>query len=333
MRGCTLPVKWLIVAIALFTFILISCDRTPPKPLRIGTNVWPGYEPLFLARDLGYYENTPIKLVEYPSIDPNQSYRNGEVELSATPLTGFLMLAQTHPDVRAWLIIDISDGADAIVAKPGIANLQSLKGRRVGFDRSPLSAFVLTRSLEQVGLSLNDVKLVDVELFEQKEALQQNRVDAVVTFEPHRSNLLADGAKLLFDTTQFPGEIVDVLVGSESLLRTHASQLQVLMQAWFRALDYIEKNPEDAARRMAQRQGVTPEQFLKSLKGLRFVSLEENQKILGKTDPILLNSAQRLSQFLKENKLLKQDLDLHRLLDDRLVRTFNSRIKDKKLAE
>jgi len=320
MRGFTLPVKWLIVAIALLTFILISCVPAPLKPLRIGTNVWPGYEPLFLARELGYYGNTPIQLVEYPNFDPNRAYRNGEVEMSATPMTAFLPLAPTHPDVRAWLIMDISNGADAIVAKPAIANLQSLKGRRVGFDRSMLAPFVLSRGLEQVGLSLKDVKIVSVELSDQEEAFKQGRVDAIVTFEPYRSNILNAGAKLLFDSTQIPGEVVDVLIGSESLLTTHATQLQVLIQGWFRALDYIKKNPEDAARRMARRQGVTPEQFLSSLKGLQLVTLEENQKLLGKTNSVLLKGTQRLSQFLVENKILKQDVDLNPLLDDRLVR-------------
>lgn len=320
MRGFTLPVKLLIVAIALLTFILISCVPAPLKPLRIGTNVWPGYEPLFLARELGYYGNTPIQLVEYPNFDPNRAYRNGEVEMSATPITAFLPLAPTHPDVRAWLIMDISDGADAIVAKGAIANLQSLKGRRVGFDRSMLAPFVLSRGLEQVGLSLKDVKIVPVELSEQEEAFKQGRVDAIVTFEPYRSNILNTGAKLLFDSSQIPGEVVDMLIGSESLLTTHATQLQVLIQGWFRALDYIEKNPEDAARRMARRQGITPEQFLSSLKGLQLVTLEENQKLLGKTNSVLLKGTQRLSQFLVENKILKQDVDFNSLLDDRLVR-------------
>ena len=320
MRGLTLPVKLLIVAIAFLTFILASCVPAPLKPLRIGTNVWPGYEPLFLARELGYYGKTPIQLVEYPNFDPNRAYRNGEVEMSATPMTAFLPLAPTHPDVRAWLIMDISNGADAIVAKPAIANLQSLKGRRVGFDRSMLATFVLSRGLEQVGLSLKDVKIVSVELSDQEEAFKQGRVDAIVTFEPYRSNILNAGAKLLFDSTQIPGEVVDVLIGSESLLTTHATQLQVLIQGWFRALDYIEKNPEDAARRMARRQGVTPEQFLSSLKGLQLVTLEENQKLLGKTNSVLLKGTQRLSQFLVENKILKQDVDLNPLLDDRLVR-------------
>jgi ABC-type nitrate/sulfonate/bicarbonate transport system substrate-binding protein len=32
-------------------------------------------------------------------------------------------------------------------------------------------------------------------------------VDALVTFEPHRARLLAGGARLLFDSSQIPGEI------------------------------------------------------------------------------------------------------------------------------
>lgn len=310
---------WLISTVAV-CLIVTSCFPAPLKPLRIGTNVWPGYEPLFLARELGYYGNTPIQLVEYPDFDPNRAYRNGEVEMAATPMNGLLTLAETNSDVRAWLIMDISEGADAIVAKPEVGNLQGLKGRKIGMEQSTLATFILTHGLGKVGLSLNDVTIVPIGLAEQEKAFKQGRVDAIVTFEPYRSNLLQAGGKLLFDSSQLSQGVVDVLIGSESLLTTHPTQLQVLIEGWFSALDYIEKNPQDAARRMAQRQGITPEQFLKSLKGLRFVDLEENQELLGKTNPALLNGAKLLSQFLVKNKILKPDVALNPLFDDRLVR-------------
>ena len=66
--------------------------------------------------------------------------------------------------------------------------------------------------------------------------------------------------------------------------------MQALVDGRFRALDYLIKNPQDAASRIAPRTGVTPEQFLESLKGLSSPNLEENQNLLGKTDPSLLNT-------------------------------------------
>jgi NitT/TauT family transport system substrate-binding protein len=311
-----------MVAIALFTFILVSCHPKPLQPLRIATNLWTGYEPLHLARDLGYYGDTPIQIVEYASnIERVRAFRNGDVEMTSASLNTVLEIAETHPDTRVLLAVDFSDGSDAIIAQPEIKNLQDLKGRNVGLESSTLGVFLLTRGLEQVSLSLKDVQTVPLEIPQQEEAYKQGRVDAVVTYGPVRSNLLAIGAKSLFDTSQIRGEIVDTLIGREQLLKTHSSQLQELINAWFRALDYMDKNPADAARRMAERQGVTTEQFIKSLTGVRFLNLQENQKLLGKTDTALLKGANRLSEFMVKNKFLKRKLDPTHLLDDRLVKT------------
>ena len=44
--------------------MLAACAREPDTPLRIGTNVWIGSEPLYLARELGRLEPSAVQLVE-----------------------------------------------------------------------------------------------------------------------------------------------------------------------------------------------------------------------------------------------------------------------------
>jgi len=39
--------------------VLFACSAEQESPLRVGTNIWPGYEPFYLARELGYYEQQP----------------------------------------------------------------------------------------------------------------------------------------------------------------------------------------------------------------------------------------------------------------------------------
>ena len=48
------------------SFLLGACEQTP-HPLRVGTNVWPGYEPLYLAREQGYLSEDAVRLIELPS--------------------------------------------------------------------------------------------------------------------------------------------------------------------------------------------------------------------------------------------------------------------------
>jgi NitT/TauT family transport system substrate-binding protein len=310
-----------VVTAGLLVGALTSCSKEPPQPLRIGTNVWPGFEAFYLARDLGYYKDTPVRLVEYPSSsEVLRAYRSGELEAAALTLDEALSLAATDPQLRIVLVTDISNGADVILAKPDIQNLRSLKGKRVGVESTALGAYVLTRALQKVEMSPQDVKIVSLEASEHERAFKAGKVDAVVTFEPVRSNLLATGAKLLFDSTQIPGEVVDVVAVRGDSINRQEDSTSALVKGWFRGLEYLKNNPQDAARRVAPREAVTPEQFLKSLEGLQIPDVQGNQQLLGKTDASLLNGAKQLSQVMVANKLLSKPVDPAPLLDDRLVR-------------
>ncbi|MCC3410447.1 MULTISPECIES: ABC transporter substrate-binding protein [unclassified Microcoleus] len=309
-----------IATVTLCTVILASCTKAE-APLRVGANVWPGYETLYLARSLGYYDNTPIRLVDYPSgTEEVRAYRNGEIEAAGISIDQALVLAATNPDVKIVVVMDFSNGGDVILGKPEIPNLQGLKNRPVGVESTALGAFIITRALEQKGMSPKDIKIVSLGVSEHERAFKDGKVDAVVTFGYARTKLLAVGAKQLFDSSQIPGEIVDVLIVRDDVINKQPKALQALVDGRFRALDYLTKNPQDAASRIAPRTGVTPEQFLESLKGLSSPSLQENQKLLGKTDPSLLNGVKRLSQVMLENKLLPKAVNPAPLLDDKLVK-------------
>jgi NitT/TauT family transport system substrate-binding protein len=309
-----------IATVTLCTVILASCTKAE-APLRVGANVWPGYETLYLARSLGYYDNTPIRLVDYPSgTEEVRAYRNGEIEAAGISIDQALVLAATNPDVKIVVVMDFSNGGDVILGKPEIPNLQGLKNRPVGVESTALGAFIITRALEQKGMSPKDIKIVSLGVSEHERAFKDGKVDAVVTFGYARTKLLAVGAKQLFDSSQIPGEIVDVLIVRDDVINKQPKALQALVDGRFRALDYLTKNPQDAAIRIAPRTGVTPEQFLESLKGLSSPNLEENQKLLGKIDPSLLNGVKRLSQVMLENKLLPKAVNPALLLDDKLVK-------------
>ena len=60
--------RFLLSAFTLsLTLVVTSCvDNTVPV-LKLGTNVWPGYEPLYLARSKGFLDNEQVHLVEMSS--------------------------------------------------------------------------------------------------------------------------------------------------------------------------------------------------------------------------------------------------------------------------
>jgi NitT/TauT family transport system substrate-binding protein len=198
--------------------------------------------------------------------------------------------------------------------------MKALKGKRVGVESTALGAFFIARALEKNDMTAKDIQIVSLELTEHERAYKDGKVDAVVTFGPARIKLLEAGAKLLFDSSQIPGEIVDTLAVSTEAIANSPETIQALVDGRFRALDYFEKNPKDAATRMAKRTKVTPEQILEAFKGLSQPNLQANQKLLDKSDPALINGMTKLVKIMVENKLLPKTIDPASILDDRFIK-------------
>jgi NitT/TauT family transport system substrate-binding protein len=275
------------------------------EPLAVGTNVWPGYEPLYLARNLGYY-NDSIRLVEYSSAtEVLRAIRNKLIDVATLTLDEVLLLRQSGVDVRIVLVTDISNGGDVIVARPGIESLADLKGRKVGVESTALGAYVLTRALQKVGLTPADVQVVPIEVASHYMAYTDNVMDAVVTFEPVRSQLLRDGAHLVFDSSQIPGEIVDVMVVREEVLAGKEEQIQGLISGWFKALTYLSVNPNDASKRMTGRLNLSPEEVLASYEGLILPDPEGNLDMFDESQALsLIQTAKNLTTIMIEANLL-----------------------------
>jgi len=116
-------------------------------------------------------------------------------------------------------------------------------------------------------MKASEVKVVPMESNEQPGAFEKGQVDAAVTFDPYREQLLRAGAKSVFDSTQIPGEIVDLIAMRMGILDAQPKSVQALLAGWFMAVDYLKRQPQDAAQRMGIRQQISGEQFLKTLQG------------------------------------------------------------------
>ena len=307
----------------LFVLVLVffaGCTPKPSPPFRIGTTTWVGYEPLFLARNLGYFDDTNIQLIEYPTTtEVSRAWRNGAIEAGTLTVYEVLLLAESGLNPSVILVLDISDGADVILGKPELDSLADLKGRRVGLENSAVAPYLLSRALQSINLTVADLEIVSLKADEHENAFAEDKVVALVTYEPFSSRLLAAGASHLFDSSEIPNEIVDVLFVHSYNLEEQPEQVKILLTGWFRALDYLEKEPGDATQHIAQRTGLSNEVFLASLKGLRLAGMEENRTLLVGQPPPLLTATQRMIEILLEQRLLRQEIDLAPLFAKQLL--------------
>lgn len=305
---------WLLACIAL-VLPLVGCTRAPETALRIGTNVWIGSEPLYLARELGGLNPAEVQLVEYPSAsEVLRAFRNEAIDGMVISMDELFGLAVDGLQPRIILVVDVSHGADVVVGRPGMNTMKDLKGKSVAVESAALGAFVLSRALALNGMQASDVNVVHLESNEQPSAFEKGQVDGAVTFDPYRTQLLRAGATTLFDSSRIPGEIVDVVAVRATVLERQPKAVQALLTGWFSALDYMQREPKEAARRMGIRQQTTGEQFLEAQRGLHIPSRVENLKMLGGPTPELVGSGRRLMTLMLEAKLLRAGVDIEGVL-------------------
>lgn len=301
---------WLVVWLS-------SCPQ-PQSPMRVAITPWIGYQPLLLAEELGHFPRDAIRLVEFSSnTESLRALRNRDVEAAALTLDEALLLSAEGHDTAVILVLDCSSGADALVARPEIGTLNDLIGRRVGVESSANGAYVLNRALERAGLAPADIEIVPLPAGDQVETYRTGLVDALVTYEPLRTQLAALGAVTLFDSRKIPCEILDVLASRREVLREREAQVEGLLRGWLAAVDYLARSPNEVATRLAPRLGLRPADYLAAAAGVEFGTLAMNCRAFDPPPgtPGLVGRAREVAHFMKENGLMPADPSLDRLVE------------------
>lgn len=272
--------------VAAAVVFLSGCSPESSDPVRIGLNAWPGYEFLYLAQEKGFYreEGVDVQLVGFNSLsDARRAYERGQIDGLGTTIVEVLQAREySRRSPQIVQAVDYSDGADMLLARPGITNVSGLRGARVGVELASVCIFVLYRALEKHGLSLNDVQLVSSDQATMAAAFQKGALDAVVTYPPNTVSLLRDGrARRVFTSAEIPGEVMDVIAIEEDVCKRRPRDVERIIRAFHRAIDYAQENPDDAHAIMARREGITPSEFKQTLTdGVRTITRAEQSKYL-----------------------------------------------------
>ncbi|MDD2686040.1 MAG: ABC transporter substrate-binding protein [Gallionella sp.] len=290
---------------------------TPPRsPLKISGQIWPGFEFMFLARDLGWMDNNEIRLIETTdATDSAQLLAEGLVDGAALTLDEVLRIRASGLPLIVVNIFDFSAGADMLLVRPGIHSLAELRGKRIGVEETALGGLMLSKALQHGHLSIKQVELVHASVDEHESLWQHGKVDALVTYNPVAARLERQGAQRIFDTRAIPNSVVDVLAVTPHALQEHSTAIKKLVDAHHRARAYFKTQPLDAHLHMAARLGTSADHVSDEFEGLRLVDVEENRRLLAATNSPLLQSARDLVATMLQQQLLAREDALDGLFD------------------
>src|SRR5690606_10943558 len=202
------------------------------------------------------------------------------LDAAALTLDETLRVLAAGVPVKAVAVTNVSVGADVLLVRPEITGLSGLRGRRVAVELGGVSGILLFSVLERAGLTSNDISVVDIPVNEHTRAWQRGDIDASISYEPEASRLVAEGAVRLFDSSQLPETIFDLLVVTDAAASRQPAAVRDLVKGHFLGLQHLVRNMHDAVYRVATRQEVSPDMVRQSLATVMLPELSANHRYL-----------------------------------------------------
>ena len=212
----------------------------------------------------GYAEDTGIvdKWAEKYGITINVTQFNDYVEsinqytagaydaLTVTNMDALSIPSAGGVDTTAVIVGDFSAGNDAVFVKEG--GLADIAGKSVNLVEFSVSHYLLARALDTVGLSERDVSVINTADPDMVGAFQTDDVTALVTWNPMVAEIAAlPNATKVFDSSQIPGEIIDLMVANTEVLEANPDFGKALAGIWYETMAIMTADTAEGAEARA----------------------------------------------------------------------------------
>lgn len=300
----------------------VSVVQAQETKVTIGISGWTGFAPLTLAKEAGIYKKLglDVTLKKIPQKDRHLAIASGDVQCAATTVETWIVWNANGVATTQIFQLDKSYGADGMVVKPEIQKIADLRGKTVAAS-APGTApyFTLAWMLKKNGLSLKDVKIVNLEPQAAANAMIAGNagIDAAMTYEPYLSAVRAkpEAGKIIATTLDYP-MVMDTFGCTPKFLAENPKAAQALTDGYFQALEMIKNDPKKSFEIMGADVKQTAEQFEASQKYLRWQDRAANQKFFSGEHAQFSKEA---AELLLEAGIIRQIPDLTKLADKRFI--------------
>ena len=231
---------------------------------KVAWSIYVGWMPWGYLEDSGIMDKwaekygIDVEIVQINDyVESINQYTAGQFDgVSATNMDTLSIPAGGGVDTTALIVGDYSNGNDAVIVK-GDGDLTSLAGMPVNLVELSVSHYLLARGLDSVGLSEADLDgVINTSDADMIAAFATDDVKSVVTWNPLVSAILEEpGAKKLFDSSDIPGEIIDLMVVNTETLEANPDFGKAMVGAWYEVMGLMAAGDEDVLTAMAEASG------------------------------------------------------------------------------
>jgi len=301
--------------------MLASCSKAPEpqtearKEFNIGWSIYAGWMPWPYAQQAGIVKKwadkygIKINVVQVNDyVESINQYTAGKLDgVTVTNMDALTIPAAGGKDTSAIVVGDYSNGNDGILLKDA-NSLADIKGRQVYLVEFSVSHYLLARGLEKAGLKMTDLKTVNTSDADIVGAFGSPDARAAVAWNPQLSVMKGQpGAREVFNSSQIPGEILDLMVVDTATLKANPNLGKALAGIWYETVALMQRQDtkgKEARAAMAKLAGTTPESFDSQL-STTFLYTDPKAAIAATSSPALAKSMTRVRDFSFNQGLFK----------------------------
>jgi NitT/TauT family transport system substrate-binding protein len=205
---------------------------------------------LYVADKQGFFRDNGLKVTikDYETgVAAIGDMLKGEVDIAVPSEFGVVRHVLQGKNIRILTCYDKVQIAALITRKDrGIGRISDLKGKRIGLPRHTNAEFYLGRFLDLNRMSIQDVNLEDGTLPRLVDAMVNGETDAVVLWEPYRSqveNRLRD--KVVVWPVQSSQPAFCVMVAGQNWLSEHPQTAGRFLHSLAQAERYLDRHPPE----------------------------------------------------------------------------------------
>lgn len=303
----------------------------------LGVVNWIGYGPLYCAAANDFYKRhgADVKLVTFSdnSLMPG-ALMGGEIDASTLTYDQVVASAAKGWRLKVVMPLDYSVGGDAILSSAAVRSVKDLKGRKVAFQPSSPSDFLMGYALTQAGLAAKDIQAVNATPEGVVAIMATGQVDAGVTYEPSVSMVLKlDGGKryhVLLSSREARGMITDVLAFRESTIAKDPKLVDALIRGTLDGLAFMRQQPDKAVAIIAKVLEISPDDVRAQLKNVENPPLAQLADVFQKTAalPSFHASGTLIGDLLKKEGQIERLPSIEDTYDARFVSEVQARPGD-----
>ncbi|AWB25684.1 ABC transporter permease [Methylobacterium currus] len=299
---------------------LAASAEAQETKVTVGLSGWTGFAPLTLAKEAGIFKKNglDVSLKKIPQASRHLAIRSGDVQCAATTVETWVVWNANGVPTKQIFQLDKSYGADGLAVRNDVASIKDLKGKTVAASVPGTAPyFGLAWILKANGLSLKDVKVVNLEPGPAAQAFIAGQNDAAMTYEPYLSSVRAapQAGKIIATTLDYP-MVMDTFGCTPDFLDQNPKAAKALADSYFEALDMIAKDPQKSYEIMGADVKQTGEAFGNSAKFLRWQDRAANKAFFGGE---IQTFSEKAADLLLEIGVIRQKPDIGGLVDGRFV--------------